>query len=206
MPVRRVGDPLAWAILAGGAVVLVLRSAVPAWLAASVSVGGMEMADLVFYVLIPAMLLLAVGEDPLPYVSSGHPWVVRWPLLGALGAVAVCSWLLADHGPFRGYYAAATPSGRFAVQSLLAIASIEFFFRGALLQRPYRSLGWPAVAWSTALYVLIHLGKPPAEVGGSVVFGAGLAYLAVRSGSIWYGVALHWFLALGVAALIAASR
>lgn len=203
---RQTGDRAAWAILAGGAVVLAVRFAMPASLTGLLSVGGMEMTDVLLYVALPALLLLAAGENPLGYVGIGDPRAVRWWLLAAMAAVLVSAVLLAWHAPFRAYYAAARPSGRFLVQSLIAITSVEFFFRGALLQRPYQVLGWPAVAWSTALYVLIHVGKPPAELGGSVLFGAALAYLAVRSRSIWYGVALHWLLAVGVAVAISATR
>lgn len=196
----------AWAILALGAALLVFRWAVgqlPAW---RMSIGGMEIGDVLIYCVAPALLLPLLGENPLTYLRVGRVRAIRWALCGALAVVALSAYLLAHHAPFRRYYATGTPSGRYVLQSLLTVACIEFFFRGVLVQRPFRAFGWPAILWSTVLYGLIHLGKPNAELAGSFVFGAGLTYLAVQSGSIWYGVLLHWLLAVGAVSLIAAAQ
>jgi membrane protease YdiL (CAAX protease family) len=38
---------------------------------------------------------------------------------------------------------------------------------------------------------LIHLGKPEAESIGALPFGLVLGYVALRTGSFWYGFAIH---------------
>ena len=44
-------------------------------------------------------------------------------------------------------------------------------------------------------FVLMHFGKPQAEVYSSVAAGFILGWLAWRSRSIWPGVILHWLVA-----------
>ena len=43
---------------------------------------------------------------------------------------------------------------------------------------------------------MIHFPKTAAESLGSVVAGLILGYLAMKSRSIWGGVALHWVIAI----------
>ena len=53
---------------------------------------------------------------------------------------------------------------------------------------------------------MIHFGKPGIETFGSFPVGLALGYLAARSGSIWYGVLLHWTIALMLSGLLVAMR
>ncbi|HEY8427413.1 MAG TPA: CPBP family intramembrane glutamic endopeptidase, partial [Sandaracinaceae bacterium] len=71
----------------------------------------------------------------------------------------------------------------------------EFFFRGFLLFGYAKDCFSRAVLLSTIPFVLMHFGKPEAEVFGSLVAGLVLCYIAMRSKSIWPGVLLHWLVA-----------
>ena len=51
-------------------------------------------------------------------------------------------------------------------------------------------------------YVLMHGGKAEMEAFGSLPVGLALAYLAVKTESIWYGVLLHGSIAIMFNALI----
>ena len=58
-----------------------------------------------------------------------------------------------------------------------------------------KDLGSKSVLVSTIPFVLMHFGKPQAEVYSSVAAGFILGWLAWRSRSIWPGVILHWLVA-----------
>ncbi len=73
----------------------------------------------------------------------------------------------------------------------------EFYFRGYLLFGLAGRFGaFNAVLLQTIPSVLLHIGKPYGELIGSIPFGIALGFLALRTGSIWYGYAIH--VALGI--------
>ncbi|MHC4492235.1 MAG: CPBP family glutamic-type intramembrane protease [Planctomycetota bacterium] len=71
----------------------------------------------------------------------------------------------------------------------------EFFFRGYMLLGFKRDFGNRAVLISTIPFVLMHFGKPEAEVYGALPAGLILCAIALRARSIWPGVLLHWLVA-----------
>ncbi|TVQ95185.1 MAG: CPBP family intramembrane metalloprotease [Deltaproteobacteria bacterium] len=73
----------------------------------------------------------------------------------------------------------------------LQFLGVEFFFRGFLLFPLARRIGSHAVFVSMIPYVMVHFGKPMPETLGAIVAGLVLGALALRSGTIWFGVALH---------------
>lgn len=73
----------------------------------------------------------------------------------------------------------------------------EFFFRGFILFGFGRSYGlYAGVLVQLIPYVMVHIGKAELEAVGSLPVGLALGYLAARTGSIWYGLALHGGIAL----------
>lgn len=74
---------------------------------------------------------------------------------------------------------------------LIQFASLEFFFRGYMLQslRPHYGAG--AIWIMVVPYVMIHFTKPWLEATGAIFFGLFLAILALRSRSIWGGFFVH---------------
>ncbi|MCB9560026.1 MAG: CPBP family intramembrane metalloprotease [Kofleriaceae bacterium] len=77
--------------------------------------------------------------------------------------------------------------GLYALQFL----SLEFFFRGFLLQGLRRALGSNAIFVMIVPYCMIHYGKPMPETFGAIGAGLILGTLAMRTRSIWGGVLIH---------------
>jgi len=69
--------------------------------------------------------------------------------------------------------------------------SLEFFFRGFLLQGLRRALGANAIFVMIVPYCMIHYGKPLPETFGAIGAGLILGTLAMRTRSIWGGVLIH---------------
>ncbi len=68
---------------------------------------------------------------------------------------------------------------------------VEFFFRGFLINGLRPAFGSNAIFVMCVPYMVIHLSKPWIEASGSILFGVVLGLLALRSRSIWGGVAIH---------------
>jgi hypothetical protein len=68
---------------------------------------------------------------------------------------------------------------------------LECFFRGFFIFSLARYIGSLAIFVMVVPYAMIHLGKPLAECLGSIVAGIALGTIALRTGSIWGGVAVH---------------
>lgn len=90
---------------------------------------------------------------------------------------------------------------RFAVFEtvyLLQFAAVEFMFRGVLVHGLKHRLGAWSILFALIPYIMLHFGKPPAEVLASAVGGLLLGYLSLTRGSILAGVALHCIMALSM--------
>jgi membrane protease YdiL (CAAX protease family) len=81
---------------------------------------------------------------------------------------------------------------------------LEFFFRGFMLRGLEPKFGANAVLIMLLPYMMIHFSKPWLEASGAILFGLFLGLLAMRSRSIWGGVAVHATIAVSmdVAALL----
>ena len=80
----------------------------------------------------------------------------------------------------------------YAIQFL----SLEFFFRGFMLQGLRARLGSNAIFVMIVPYCMIHYGKPLPETLGAIGAGIILGTLAMRTRSIWGGVVIHVAVAL----------
>lgn len=69
--------------------------------------------------------------------------------------------------------------------------AIEAFFRGVLVLGLSRWFGSMAILLAAVPYMMIHFVKPPAEAAASIVGGVVLGFLALRTRSIVWGIALH---------------
>jgi membrane protease YdiL (CAAX protease family) len=69
--------------------------------------------------------------------------------------------------------------------------SLEFFFRGFLLQGLRRACGANAIFVMLVPYCMIHYHKPMPETLGAIGAGLILGTLAIRTRSIWGGVLIH---------------
>lgn len=91
---------------------------------------------------------------------------------------------------------------------ILQFIAIEFFFRGLLvngLRLPFGSL---SVAIMSLPYLMLHFPKLWPEAMGAILFGFFLGILALKSRSIWGGVAVHVAIAftMDLSALIQTNR
>lgn len=68
---------------------------------------------------------------------------------------------------------------------------LEFFFRGFLIFSLARYIGSLSIFVMIVPYAMIHLGKPMAEALGSIIAGLALGTIALRTRSIYGGVAVH---------------
>lgn len=73
---------------------------------------------------------------------------------------------------------------------------VEFFFRGYLVNLLSQYVGRIAIAIMLLPYLMLHFPKPWLEASGALFFGLFLGILALRSRSIWGGVAVHISIAL----------
>lgn len=81
---------------------------------------------------------------------------------------------------------------------LPTMIGVEFFFRGFILFGLRKSFGDHGANMVHLFpYALGHMDRSPMECFGSLLVGYALGYLALKTGSVWYGVFLHWFLGAG---------
>ncbi len=151
------------------------------------------------YVVIPMVVLAWLGEPIRNYHVSfkgffRHLWIYVALFLCVLPAV-----LAASHtDSFRHTYPFYRLANRsqfdlWAWEGLYAaqFVSLEFFFRGFILNGLRRALGANAIFVMIVPYCMIHYGKPLPETLGAIGAGLILGTLAMRTKSIWGGVLIH---------------
>ena len=82
--------------------------------------------------------------------------------------------------------------------SVLQFVAVETFFRGFLVLGLAKRFGQMSILIATIPYLMIHFTKPPVEALAAIVGGIVMGFLAYRTKSVWWGVALH----VSVAALM----
>ncbi|MBS1119495.1 MAG: Abortive infection protein [Deltaproteobacteria bacterium] len=152
------------------------------------------------YVLLPMLVIACMpGERIRDYHLSGrgffrHLWIYGAMFVAFLPVVVIAS----TSDSFRQTY----PFYRMANRSqfdlwsweamyIIQFVSLEFFFRGFLLQGLRRVLGANAIFVMVVPYCMIHYGKPLPETLGALGAGLVLGTLAMRTRSIWGGVLIH---------------
>ena len=152
-----------------------------------------------FYAGVPLVILLALRKNPLEYGLSARGLVRHIPIYVLLFAVMFPIVVAVSYtGAFQRAYPFYHDAGRswpdflaweaaYSVQFI----SLEFFFRGFLLFSLKRSLGSNAIFAMMVPYCMIHFQKPLLECCGAIGAGIILGTLALRTGSIWLGAALH---------------
>lgn len=115
-----------------------------------------------------------------------------------------CFYLMLIDEASRNYYLSATLYTSWGVflksevfSNFVTMLRTEFLYRGFLLFGFRKQLGdFGAVCIATIPYVIVHRGKSEMEALGSFPVGLALSYLALKTGSIWYGILLHWTIAI----------
>jgi membrane protease YdiL (CAAX protease family) len=152
------------------------------------------------YVIVPMVVLRCLpGQRIRDYHVSPRGFVRHLWIYGLLFAAVLPAVLFASTTPvFRQTY----PFYRLANRSYADLAmwealygaqflSLEFFFRGFVLQGLRRALGANAIFVMLVPYCMIHFGKPLPETLGAIGAGLILGTLAMRTRSIWGGVVIH---------------
>jgi len=62
--------------------------------------------------------------------------------------------------------------------------------------------GWNAILVQTLVSCLLHIGKPPAEIYGSIFGGIVWGMMAWRGHSLLFVILLHWVLVVSLDAFI----
>lgn len=152
------------------------------------------------YVIMPMIVLSWLpGERIRDYHVSlkgffKHLWIYVALFLCVLPAVIMASRTPAFRHTYP-FYRLANRSGfdLWTWEALYAaqFVSLEFFFRGFILNGLRRALGSNAIFVMIVPYCMIHYGKPLPETLGAIGAGLILGTLAMRTKSIWGGVLIH---------------
>jgi membrane protease YdiL (CAAX protease family) len=168
-----------------------------------VDAGEMLATNLGLALLIAAAALLMKGVYgvPIRWLWSNRPGL-RWRrLVTAVGVASVVWSPFLVLGTIGAAASRASPPGRGVIWFLVVVllttplqaAGEECLFRGLILQ----SLGatqlptWACCGWSAALFAVAHLQFAPALFADRLFLGTVLAYLAIRTGGIEAGIAIH---------------
>ncbi len=137
----------------------------------------------------PYALMLLMMALPIAWASTQADFLMQYPRLQV--------WVYQPvFGLSRGEMVIA-----FELAYALSFIMVEWLFRGALIIGNSKELGERTILPMVAVYAALHFGKPLGETIGSVFGGYILGALALRSGSILGGCAVHigvaWLMELG---------
>lgn len=159
------------------------------------------------YVVIPVIAILCLpGERVRDYYISfrgfvRHLWIyaLMFVAFSPVVVVASLSDSFRDTYPFyrianRSHFDLWTWEALYVIQFI----SLEFFFRGFLLESLRRVIGSNAIFVMIVPYCMIHFSKPMPETLGAIGAGLILGTLAMRTRSIWGGVLIHCAVAISM--------
>jgi uncharacterized protein len=175
-----------------------------AWLAVSgprLSGTGAFLLGALLLGVVPALFTRPLlGRGPATLGLGAGDWRRGLPLLalgivvgGLIGWRSAASPDLAAVYPMGGTTLAPAAFAVHAVAYLVYYAGFEFHYRGFLLLGLKEHLGAaPANLLQAGLATLVHLGKPHVELAAVIPASLLFGWVALRTRSIWYAVAIHW--------------
>jgi len=149
---------------------------------------------------LPLLVIVLYFKEPLDnygitignYRLGIRVWLTFW------AAMLPILWIVSSFDGFRQVYPHAqivrTDWMLFVLYEicvLLYMSGWEFIWRGYLLFGLKDRFGDTAVFIQMIPFVLLHFGKPVIETLGAIIGGLMLGFLALRTGSFWYGVLIH---------------
>jgi membrane protease YdiL (CAAX protease family) len=152
-----------------------------------------------FYLFIPGLLVVFVFKRRIsslgltPRGFFKHLWIYALLFI----PVALCVWLVSYQEAFQKtypfYHNPSTIGSLLLWEAFYALQffSLEVFFRGFMLSELKHKWGWRAMLFMMTPYCMIHFSKPGLEALGAVIAGSVLGILALRTRTIWGGVAIH---------------
>jgi membrane protease YdiL (CAAX protease family) len=159
------------------------------------------------YLLLPMLVVICMpGERLRDYHLSPRGFIKHlWVYVVLFILVAPAVYLASKTSGFQHTYPFYKQANRsdfdlwaWEVMYWAQFLSLEFFFRGVLLQGLRKAMGSNAIFVMIVPYNMIHYGKPMAETLGAIGAGLILGTLAMRTKSIWGGVIIH----VGVATMM----
>lgn len=164
--------------------------------------GYWSLGNFVLYVAIPALVVLGIFRQPLSQFGLKlRGWNQCWWVYVGFYLLLLPAVVLASQWesfqlkyPFYHVRHGENPGPRFYAWELLyalQFVSLEFFFRGYMIQAGRKRLGPYVIFVMTVPYCMIHFGKPIQETLGAIVAGILLGFMALKTRSIWLGAALH---------------
>jgi membrane protease YdiL (CAAX protease family) len=111
------------------------------------------------------------GNDP--EILAAYPWCGEWITHSVTNKVA---WFMI----YAIYYFA-----------------FEYFYRGFLFNALQRESGLAMAMWiQVIMSVMMHFGKPNAELLAAIPAGFAFGWIAYKTKSIWYVFGLHWMIGI----------
>lgn len=132
---------------------------------------------LALFVLFGAMIPVLIHASRIPSIAFQHP-------LSILAATYTQALVI------------------YEVFLFLHMVGLEFMFRGFLLFGLQKEMGTVAVYIQAIPYVVLCAGGSQTAALAAIPAGIALGHLAARTGSIWYGVVLHWLCAAALDYLV----
>ncbi|MCK9460520.1 MAG: CPBP family intramembrane metalloprotease [Proteobacteria bacterium] len=132
---------------------------------------------------------------------SKHVWLYGVLFAPVLIAVVVVSFTdeFSTYYPFYGEaHRSLFDFGVWEAFYFAQFLSLEYFFRGFMIQPLRRIMGSSSVFAMVIPYVMIHFDKPMLECFAAIIAGVVLGTLALRTRSIWAGFLIHVSVALSM--------
>ena len=159
------------------------------------------------YIVIPILAIWAMpGERVRDYFLGLRGFFTHiWIYVGMFAAFFPVIVVLSGNDSFRATYpfyklASRSTFDLWAWEAMYAaqFVALEFFFRGFMLKALAPRLGSQAIFVMIVPYCMIHFGKPLPETLAAIAAGVILGTLAMRTRSIWGGVAIHIAVAISM--------
>ena len=154
---------------------------------------------LILLFFVPLSFLFLIRENPKHYGLSLGKMKLALPILAVfLFGFGMVAFLSGKLGSIRAFYGAgprgAGDASVLFLRYLISLWGWEFITRGFLLLGLKRYVGAYAVYIQLIPFVLLHLGKAPFELYGSILFGLLFGAYAYLVDSFLYCVIVHaWF-------------
>jgi membrane protease YdiL (CAAX protease family) len=152
------------------------------------------------YLLLPMLVVICMPGERLRdyHLSLRGFWKHLWIYVALFACVLPIVVLASTTPAFREtypFYRLANRSyfdlGAWECMYAAQFVSLEFFFRGFLLNGLRRAFGANAIFVMIVPYCMIHYHKPMPETLGAIGAGLILGTLAMRTKSLWGGVLIH---------------
>jgi uncharacterized protein len=157
-------------------------------------------ATVLCYLIIPGLWIKVIWRDALSSYGFRLRGTLRhaWIYVAIYAAILPILVAVSTTASFQRTYPFYQQAGRSVPELLiwelmyaLQFMSLEFFFRGFMIQGLRARFGAASILVAVIPYCMIHFGKPLPETLGAIFAGLSLGVLALLTRSIWLGVAIH---------------